>query len=101
MLIPGSCLFYFFIFILFRKNILLLLLYPRHVIKLVGHNLGCYIIDMNNHNFNPSSLNSLILHNLRINQLLGVPSYFGPDRSLGSSYIRWLFLFIMGKDNNL
>ena len=31
-----------FIFILFRKNILLLLLYPKHVIKLLGCNLGCY-----------------------------------------------------------
>ena len=29
-----------FIFILFRKNILLLLLYPKHVIKLLGYNLG-------------------------------------------------------------
>ena len=39
----GSCLFYFiFIFILFQKNILLLLLYLKHVIKLLGHNLGCY-----------------------------------------------------------
>ena len=31
-----------FIFILFLKNILLLLLYPKHVIKLLGYNLGCY-----------------------------------------------------------
>ena len=31
-----------FIFILFRKNILLLLLYPKHVIKRLGYNLGCY-----------------------------------------------------------
>ena len=26
----------------FRKNILLLLLYPKHVIKLLWHNLRCY-----------------------------------------------------------
>ena len=32
-----------FIFILFLKNILLLLLFPKHVIKLLGYNLGCYI----------------------------------------------------------
>ena len=32
-----------FIFILFRTNILLLLLYPKHFIKLFGYNLGCYI----------------------------------------------------------
>ena len=31
-----------FIFILFLKNILLLLLYPKHVIKLLRYNLGCY-----------------------------------------------------------
>ena len=31
-----------FIFILFLKNILLLLLYPKHVIKPLGYNLGCY-----------------------------------------------------------
>ena len=31
-----------FIFILFLKNILLLLLFPKHVIKLLGYNLGCY-----------------------------------------------------------
>ena len=31
-----------FIFILFLKNILLLLLYPKHVIKLLGYNLGCF-----------------------------------------------------------
>ena len=31
-----------FIFILFRTNILLLLLYPKHVIKPLGYNLGCY-----------------------------------------------------------
>ena len=31
-----------FIFILFRTNILLLLLYPKHVIKPLGNNLGCY-----------------------------------------------------------
>ena len=31
-----------FIFILFLKNILLLLLYPKHVTKLLGYNLGCY-----------------------------------------------------------
>ena len=31
-----------FIFILFLKNILLRLLYPKHVIKLLGYNLGCY-----------------------------------------------------------
>ena len=31
-----------FIFILFRTIILLLLLYPTHVIKLLGYNLGCY-----------------------------------------------------------
>ena len=31
-----------FIFILFLKNILLLLLYLKHVIKLLGYNLGCY-----------------------------------------------------------
>ena len=38
--------FSYFIFriILFRKNILLLLLYPKHVIKLSWHILGCYII---------------------------------------------------------
>ena len=35
-----------FIFILFLKNILLLLLYPKHVIKLLGYNLGCYIPDI-------------------------------------------------------
>ena len=35
-----------FIFILFRKNILLLLLYPKHVIKLLGYNLGCYMVDI-------------------------------------------------------
>ena len=35
---------FFFIFILFLKNILLLLLYPKHVIKLLGYNLGCYIV---------------------------------------------------------
>ena len=36
--------FAYFIFsiILFRKNIHLLLLYPKHVIKLSGYNLGCY-----------------------------------------------------------
>ena len=28
--------------ILFQKNIHLLLLYPKHVIKLSGYNLGCY-----------------------------------------------------------
>ena len=32
-----------FIFILFRINILLLLLYPKHVIKPLGYNLGCYM----------------------------------------------------------
>ena len=32
-----------FIFILFLKNIPLLLLYPKHVIKPLGYNLGCYI----------------------------------------------------------
>ena len=31
-----------FIFILFWTNILLLLLYPKHVIKPLGYNLGCY-----------------------------------------------------------
>ena len=31
-----------FIFILFLTNILLLLLYPKHVIKPLGYNLGCY-----------------------------------------------------------
>ena len=31
-----------FIFILFQKNILLLLLYPKHVIKPLWYNLGCY-----------------------------------------------------------
>ena len=31
-----------FIFILFLKNILLLLLYLKHVIKMLGYNLGCY-----------------------------------------------------------
>ena len=31
-----------FIFILFRINIPLLLLYPKHVIKLLGYNFGCY-----------------------------------------------------------
>ena len=31
-----------FIFILFHRNILLLLLYPKHVIKPLGYNLGCY-----------------------------------------------------------
>ena len=31
-----------FSIILFRKNILLLLLYLKHVIKLLGYNLGCY-----------------------------------------------------------
>ena len=31
-----------FIFILFRTLILLLLLYPKHVIKPSGYNLGCY-----------------------------------------------------------
>ena len=31
-----------FIFILFLKKILLLLLYPTHVIKPLGYNLGCY-----------------------------------------------------------
>ena len=36
MLIIFLSLFYF------RKNILLLLLYPKHVIKLLGHNLRCY-----------------------------------------------------------
>ena len=37
--------FVYFIFniILFWKNIHLLLLYPKHVIKLLGYNLGCYI----------------------------------------------------------
>ena len=36
--------FSYFIFriILFLKNIHLLLLYPKHVIKLLGYNLGCY-----------------------------------------------------------
>ena len=33
---------FIFIFILFRTIILLLLLYPTHVIKLLGYNLGCY-----------------------------------------------------------
>ena len=33
---------FFFIFILFRTLILLLLLYPKHVIKPLGYNLGCY-----------------------------------------------------------
>ena len=33
-----------FIFILFLKNKLLLLLYPKHVIKLLGYNLGCYTL---------------------------------------------------------
>ena len=33
-----------FIFILFRIIILLLLLYPTHVIKLLRYNLGCYIM---------------------------------------------------------
>ena len=37
--------YFIFNIILFRKNIHLLLLYPRHVIKLSGHNLGCYIED--------------------------------------------------------
>ena len=32
-----------FIFILFWTNILLLLLYPKHVIKPLGYNLGCYM----------------------------------------------------------
>ena len=31
-----------FIFILFQINILLLLLCPKHVIKQLGYNLGCY-----------------------------------------------------------
>ena len=35
---------FIFIFILFLKNVLLLLLYPKHVIKLLGYNLGCYIV---------------------------------------------------------
>ena len=33
---------FIFIFILFRTNILLFLLYPTHVIKPLGYNLGCY-----------------------------------------------------------
>ena len=33
-----------FIYILFRTNILLLLLYPKHIIKQLGYNLGCYIV---------------------------------------------------------
>ena len=37
---------FIFIFILFWTNILLLLLYPKHVIKLLGYNLGCYMLDM-------------------------------------------------------
>ena len=37
-----------FIFILFLKNILLLLLYPKHVIKLLGYNLGCYRNELKN-----------------------------------------------------
>ena len=40
-LIPGFAYFIFSI-ILFRKNIHLLLLYQKHVIKLLGYNLGCY-----------------------------------------------------------
>ena len=40
-LIPNFCIFYFSL-ILFRKNILLLLLDPKHVIKLSGYNLKCY-----------------------------------------------------------
>ena len=31
------------IFILFWTNILLLLLYPKHIIKPLGYNLGCYV----------------------------------------------------------
>ena len=38
---PGFAYFMFNI-LLFRKNILLLLLYPKHVIKLLGYNFGCY-----------------------------------------------------------
>ena len=38
-----------FIFILFLKNILLLLLYPKHVIKLLGYNLGCYKIRLDHY----------------------------------------------------
>ena len=34
---------FIFIFILFRTNILILLLYPKHVIKPLWYNLGCYI----------------------------------------------------------
>ena len=34
-----------FIFILFLQNILLLLLYPKHVIKPLGYNLGCYSLN--------------------------------------------------------
>ena len=35
-----------FIFILFLKNLLLLLLYPKHVIKLLWCNLGCYSLPL-------------------------------------------------------
>ena len=34
--------YFIFSFILFWKNIHVLLLYPKHVIKLSGYNLGCY-----------------------------------------------------------
>ena len=40
--------FAYFIFsiVLFQKNIHFLLLYPKHVIKLLGYNLGCYMINL-------------------------------------------------------
>ena len=46
-----------FIFILFRINILFLLLYPKHVRKQLGSNLGCYIA--NDFRYSPTFLHSI------------------------------------------
>ena len=42
LLIPGLSFYFIFSILLFWKNILLLLLYPKHIRKLLGYILGCY-----------------------------------------------------------
>ena len=54
-LISGFVYFIFFSIILFRKNIHLLLLYPKHDIKLSWYNLGYYSVSLSG-----STMSSLV-----------------------------------------
>ena len=88
-LILGFAYFIFSI-ILFRKNTLLLLLYPKLVIELSGYNLGCYKHNYRSYLFHQLVAIFLILEVQHIHQYLN-NFLFQFNASCPNSYIKFLF----------